>query len=411
MERAVSEGRIEGVSFEEIAGNYGTPCYVYSAAAIDAACRSCLDAAATLPEPARVSYAMKANGNHGVLKQIRFNKLGFDVSSRLEFERAIRVGAPAHEVVCTGPGKTREEIEHFVANAAGEIVCESEGELEVISSVAKKADSEVRVGVRVNPDIDPGTHPHVATGHAGSKFGVPAEEAVRLFRAVDADGSLEVGSLHCHIGSQVGDAAPYLEAADRLAEVRAELGRAGIEPTCTDLGGGYAVGQIGDRPKADVFAELCGALRERADGVRYGFQPGRMIVARSGILLTRALYRKGRHLVVDAGMTELIRPALYGAVHGVAHIGGHPAGPGEVDVVGPVCESADFLAKGVDLDAAPGELVAVFDAGAYARAMVMEFNGRLRPCEVLIRDGVDLLVGARQSVSAVISREADLKAF
>ena len=409
LEQAVSLGHLEGVSFADIAKNYGTPCYVYSADAIDSACEDCV--AAAKPLGARLSYAIKANGNVGLLREIHERGLGFDASSRLEFERALRSGAAPHDILFTGPGKTRLEIKHVAKSAVGEIICESEAEMDLIAHVAKQQVVEVKVGVRVNPDVDPDTHPHVTTGKAESKFGVLAEEAVDLFKRIKECEHLLPGSLHSHVGSQITTVGPYQESARKLMEIRDELQGIGIEPTCLDLGGGFAVGDMNDRPKTDVFSELCGWLAENAKGVKFGFQPGRLIVARAGILLTRVLYRKRRHLIVDAGMTELIRPALYGAVHGVAHVGGHVAGPGDIDVVGPVCESADFLAKGVDIDAQPGELVAVFDAGAYASAMSMEFNGRLKTCEVMVKDGVNVLIRSHQSIMDAMRNEADLGTF
>ena len=406
LEEAVSLGNLEGVPFDRIAENYGTPCYVYSAEAIARACKSCTDSANRIN--AKLRYAIKANGNVGLLREIQSHGFGFDASSRLEMERALRAGASYDELQLTGPGKARLEIDYAVQHTIGEIICESDSELTIISECAKKHNIEINVGVRVNPDVDANTHPHITTGKGGSKFGVAPEELEGLFKRIQGDDCLRPGSLHCHIGSQISSVEPYKEAAKKMIDLERNLRASGISVTCIDLGGGFGVGEINNRPKADVFAETCAWLAENAGDVRFGFQPGRILVARAGLLLTRVLYRKRSHVIVDAGMTELIRPALYGAVHGVAHIGGHPAGKGDMDVVGPVCESADYLAKGVELDATPGEIVAVFDAGAYARSMAMEYNGRIKACEVLVKDGVDALIRSRQSPEEVMSPEDDL---
>ena len=407
MEKAVSLGHLDGVAFGEIAERFGTPCFVYSAPLVREACRSILKA--TSQVDARVCYAVKANGNVSLLGLIADEGLGFDVSSLVEGTRVGEAGGRLHDTIMTGPGKSRADIAFAIDNRLAEIVCDSPAELERIGEIAGGRGERVTVGVRVNPAVDAGAHPHLATGEWHSKFGVEPAEALAMFERIASDEWLEPGCVNCHIGSQIASVEPYVEAARLLLGLRSDLAARSVEVARVDLGGGFGVGDASARPGEDVLAGLVSWLSENCAGVPLGFQPGRRVVARAGVLLTRVEYRKRGHVVVDAGMTEMLRPALYGSTHGVAHLGGDPAGPGEFDVVGPVCENADFIAKGVDLDARQGEVVAVFDAGAYSSAMGMEYNGRLRPCEVMVTEGMPVLVRQRQSVADSMRAETGVR--
>ena len=409
MEDAVSLGHVDGVEFEKIAAQYGTPCYIYSTGLIQTACRHAKTTVA--PVAAKLSYAVKANGNLAILDLICKEGLGFDVASHIELERVVRIGGPMARTIFTGPGKSRQDLQHAIEHGVSEIICESAGELERIAEIVTQKGSAVTVGIRVNPDIDAKTHPHITTGRSDTKFGVPPPQAIELMNSIAATADLQIGSLNCHIGSQIMDEVPFITSAQALNTLCAELVQTGITPECLDLGGGFGIGDSNHRPSKDVLAQVVAWLTANLAEQKVGFQPGRLIVGRAGILLTRVEYRKKHHIIVDAGMTELMRPALYGAVHGVAHIGGHPAGPGDLDIVGPVCESADFLAKGVNLDAQPGELVAVFDTGAYASAMASSYNGRLQPCEVLVTDGIPTLIRQRGDVADALRPEIGLHSW
>ncbi|MBF2735456.1 MAG: diaminopimelate decarboxylase [Betaproteobacteria bacterium AqS2] len=402
-EEAVAAGEIEGVGLERIAADFGTPCYVYDAAQLQAACAQVLALAA--PLQARVCYAVKANGNLSLLHLIRDAGLGFDVSSAVELQRVAQAGAKPADVIMTGPGKSAVDLKAAVEAGVAEIVCDSAGELARLETIASEAGRKVAAGVRLNPAIDAPSHPHLATGRGEAKFGVGADEAAKMFSRIAASSVLETGSLSCHIGSQIATSEPYIELAKVMLAFAERLDKEKCPPARLDLGGGFGIGDAKERPAATPLAGVAAWLAEHGAGRSYGFQPGRSVVGRCGILLARVEYRKDRHLIVDAGMTELLRPCLYGAVHGVAHVGSKPAPAGALDVVGPVCENADFLAQGVALDAGPGDLVAVFDCGAYASAMASGYNGRLRACEVLVKDGVARLIRARESFADSIRAE------
>lgn len=402
LEEAVHLGNLEGIELEDLAAKFGTPCFIYSAGLIRQACRKAQEAVAALD--ARLYYAVKANGNLSVLKLIMQAGFGFDVASILELKRALHVGAKPEAIVLTGPGKSEALLKLALAEGIHEIICDSHQEYERLAKLVS-APTRTRVGVRINPAIDAGAHPHVATGLVGTKFGEPPDRALALYRKIVANPNLPHGSLSCHIGSQIAASEPYISSAKQLLELLHELGRDEIDVPCIDLGGGFAIGDATERPAADPLAELGRWLERNAGGASYSFQPGRAIVGRAAMLLTRAEYLKGNFLIVDAAMTELLRPALYGARHAVAHNGGEPAGTGAIEVVGPVCENADFIAKGVDLDAKPGDLVAVFDCGAYASVMSSGYNGRLLAAEVMVDKGYDRVIRARQSFEESIAAE------
>ena len=402
MEEAVRLGNIEGVELGEIAEKHGTPCFVYSAGLIRQACSNAQKAIE--PLDAQLHYAVKANGNLAVLGLIERAGLGFDVASLPELMRVMHVGADPRNIVMTGPGKSAALLKRAFADGVNEVICDSLQEYERIEEMVSRP-TKTRIGVRVNPAIDAGAHPHIATGLTGSKFGEPSETALQIYRKIVANPNLPLGSLSCHIGSQILESAPYITAAEQLLELLHELGRDEIDVPSVDLGGGFGIGDADARPETDVLAELVKWLKQNAGAVRFSFQPGRSLVGRSAILLARAEYLKGNFLIVDAAMTELMRPALYDAKHAVAHNGGSPAGPGNIDVVGPVCENADFLAKGVDLDAKPGDLVAVFDCGAYASVMSSSYNGRLQSAEILIEQGFDKVIRRRESFEESIKKE------
>ena len=406
-EQAVAAGRWGETQLAKLAEQFGTPCYVYAAELITVSCAHYRQLAGSIN--ASLHYAMKANGNLAVLGLIKDSGIGFDAASELELERCQAAGVLGENIIVTGPGKSRALLELALARGVQEIIVDSSQELERIAELSRSRPGTVTVGVRVNPDIDAATHPHIATGHRASKFGVDVPQALDMCREIAQIPGLQLGSLGAHIGSQISSSTPYTETAQLLLALQAKLADNGITPTRLDLGGGFGIGDSKQRPAVDVFAELVCWLSENCPQQKVAFQPGRALVGRAGILLTRVEYHKGRHLIVDAGMTELIRPALYGAQHGVAKLGLAPAGPGQQDVVGPVCESTDLLARGIELDAQAGDLLALFDAGAYGSVMASNYNGRLSCPEVMLDGDRRYLVRSRETVTAALADEIALR--
>jgi len=377
----------EGVPLQAIAEAVGTPTYVYSRATLTRHFRVVDRALASSPH--LVCYSVKACSNRAVLALLRSLGSGFDVVSGGELRRVLRAGGDPGRVVFSGVGKTEAELE--LALRAG-VLClnaESEEELVAISRVAMRAKRTARVALRVNPDVDARTHPYIATALRQSKFGVPLSRARRLYqRAIKLPG-LTLTGLDCHIGSQLTSLGPFSEAVTRLRGLLGQLEADGHRLTHLDLGGGLGVPYLKERPPSPVA--WANALK-RALGrssLRLLVEPGRVIAANAGVLLTRVLYRKRgverAFAIVDAGMNDLLRPALYGAVHELLPIGSKTRRKIRLDVVGPVCESSDFLVRQALLDdLAPGDLVAVMTAGAYGFSMASNYNSRPRPAEVLV---------------------------
>ena len=396
---------LSGTLLARIAARAGTPVYVYSADAIGAQHRALRAALADIPH--RIHYSVKANSSLAILDLVRGLGMGGDIVSGGELARALRAGFPASDLVFSGVGKRADELSAAVAAGVGLINLESDGELEALASVARGG-TRVNVGIRVNPDVTTETHPYTQTGKSGMKFGVPLDQVVPLARRLGRTPGLELCSLGMHIGSQISDAAPYRCGAEKLeALVETVRGQGVTTLTSVDVGGGLAI-DYGRGPALDLalFADAVAPLA-RATGLMVLMEPGRFLVGNAGVLLTRVLYHKrsgGREIVVaDAGMNDLMRPSLYQAYHEItvvnsAPISLHPPPPtsttstprgsapeGLVDVVGPNCESGDFLALGRPLPAAPpGTLLAVLGAGAYGFGMSSHYNSRPRAAEVLV---------------------------
>ncbi len=399
----------EEVSLEEIAQRFGTPCYVYSRAAIERNYRAFESALAG--RPALIAYSVKANSNLSVLALMARLGAGFDIVSGGELARVLAAGGDARKVVFSGVGKTEAEIEQ--ALRAG-ILClnlESEAELARVDAVAARLGVRAPVAFRVNPDVDAKTHPYISTGLKQSKFGVAYGDAERLYRDAARRPNIELIGIGCHIGSQLTSAAPFIDAAARILALTERLQRAGISISHIDLGGGFGI-RYKDETPAPVGTFLDGAL-----GVLAGrketliVDPGRAIVGEAGLLLTRIEYVKPgeskNFVVVDAAMNDLIRPALYDAWHEVRQVreAELEAAAGVYDIVGPVCESADFLARERQLAARPGGLLAVMSAGAYGMVMSSNYNTRPRPAEVLVSGAKALLVRERESVDQLFAAE------
>lgn len=403
----------EEVSLESIASDFDTPTFVYSGAAIDDAYRS-IDSALDFT-PHMVAYAVKANGNLSILARLASQGCGADIVSAGELQRALKAGFPPERIVYSGVGKRREEIMAAAQAGIRALHVENIQELDVVESVALELGRKLAIGLRVNPDVDAKTHPYIATGLRESKFGLAIPVAESILPRIMKSSHLELEAVACHIGSQLSSPTPLREAIEILGNFAKHCIDHGAELRAIDVGGGWPMhyGQEDDPyPPAQVFGEAIRDGLHAADMLRPEIEivtePGRALVGDAGVLLTRVLYTKEqsdrRFVIVDAAMTELIRPALYGAYHAImpiveptADAALHP-----VDVVGPVCESGDFVAKDRPLpDLRPGELLAIRGAGAYGREMQSMYNARPLPPEVLVDGSRARLVRKRSGPEAL----------
>ncbi|NCA23525.1 MAG: diaminopimelate decarboxylase [Betaproteobacteria bacterium] len=397
----------DGVGLADIAARYGTPTFVYSRAALVAAFQAYDQALAGHPH--QVCYAVKANSNLAVLGVFAKLGAGFDIVSGGELARVLAAGGDPGKVVFSGVGKTRAEIEQALE---ADIQCfniESAAELARIHEVAEAHGAPAPVSFRVNPDVDAQTHPYISTGLKENKFGVAHADAFDLYcRAADM-AYLEVTGIDCHIGSQLTDASPLLEAADRVLALVDRLNREGIELEHIDLGGGVGIVYRDETP-IDLAA-YCGALTRKFAGrsEMLMVEPGRSLVGNAGVLLTRVEYLKpgeGKNFaVVDAAMNDLMRPALYEAWHAVEPVAPRDAGSLDWDIVGPVCESGDFLARGRHLALAEGDLLAILSAGAYGMSMSSNYNSRPRACEVMVDGATVQVVRERETLAHLMAGE------
>lgn len=400
----------EQLPLEEIARRFGTPCYVYSRAAIE---RHYGDYVRSLDgHQALVAYSVKANANLAVLALMARQGAGFDIVSGGELARVLAAGGDPRRVLFSGVGKS--EIEIAQALEAG-ILClniESEAELERVDAVASRLGRRAPIALRVNPEIDAKTHPYISTGLRKSKFGVPFADAERLYQEAARRKHIDPIGIGCHIGSLLADPAPWIEAAERVIELADRVERTGISLAHIDVGGGIGI-RYRDEPGRSVAEFVAGARRALgARRQRLIVDPGRSIVGNAGVLLTRVEYVKRgperSFLVVDAAMNDLLRPALYDAWHEVRTVREPAPGAtlGTYDVVGPICESADFLAKDRPLAATAGDLLAVMSAGAYGMSMSSNYNARPRAAEVMVDGAAAHLVRRRESVQELFAGES-----
>ncbi len=393
----------EQLPLDEIARRFGTPCYVYSAGAIRAAYGEY--ARALQGCEAMVCYSVKANSNLAVLALLARMGAGFDIVSGGELARVIAAGGDVRKTLFSGVGKSEAEITYALEQDIGCINVESDAELARVERIARRLGRRAPVALRVNPDIDARTHPYIATGLRENKFGVPYADAQALYERAASMASLRVVGIGWHIGSLLLDTAPFVAAARRVVELVDRLQARGIPLRHIDVGGGVGIRYKDESPApiAEFVAGALAAIGKRALAVV--FDPGRSLVGNAGLLLTRVEYVKPGFLVVDAAMNDLIRPALYGAWHEVKAVRESAPGAAVYDVVGPVCESGDFIAKQRSIAAGEGDLLAVMSAGAYGMAMSSNYNSRPRAAEVLVEGGDAHLVRSRESVEQLFALE------
>ena len=400
----------ELVSLETIAARFGTPCYVYSSAAIEDAYGQF--AQALRGRDALICYSVKANSNLAVLALLARLGSGFDIVSGGELARVLKAGGEAGKTFFSGVGKTEDEIAGALRSGIACINLESEAELERVAGVARNLGKRAPVAFRVNPDVDPKTHPYITTGLRETKFGVAHTDAERLYLRAAAMAELDIRGIGCHIGSMLTDVAPFAASVERLAQLAAAIEQRGVRLSHVDVGGGIGIRykEENPRPIGDFVSAALAAVGSVSRKVV--FDPGRSIVGAAGALLTRVQYVKRAaersHMVVDAAMNDLLRPALYGAWHDVREVREPQEGARRdvYDVVGPVCESADFLAKERLLAAREGDLLALMSAGAYGMSMSSNYNSRPRAAEVLVRGAACHLVRRRESVEELFALES-----
>ena len=392
----------------EIAAAMGTPCYVYSAREILGAWRA-YDAAFG-DTPHLVCFAVKANSNLSVLKLLADAGAGFDIVSGGELFRTLRAGGDPKKIVFSGVGKTGSEIELALQSGIGSFNCESEGELALIDRVARRLGLTADFSMRVNPDVDAVTHPYISTGLRDHKFGIDIGDAPGVYARSRAFANLRAAGVSCHIGSQILDYSPILEAAGKVLSLVETLQAQGLPICQVDLGGGLGIAYQ-DSDDAPGIAAFIADLRERVGraGLTVTIEPGRSIVGNAGVLLTEVLYRKKspskEFIIVDAAMNDLIRPALYKAHHTIRPLR-VTGGSVVADVVGPVCETGDFLARDRELpDVQPGDLLAVESAGAYGFVQASNYNSRTRPPEVLVDGAQWKVVRTRETWEDLIRGE------
>lgn len=401
---------VEGVDLALVAEQCGTPTYVYSAGMIRERYRAYATAFQGIAH--RVCYAVKANSNLAVLAVLAREGAGFDIVSGGELYRVLRAGGNASQVVFSGVGKTVAEIGYALEQGVHSFNCESYAEIEVLNRVAGEVGTIASVALRVNPDVNPVTHEYISTGLRENKFGIDMSVIERAYEHAASQPHLKVTGVSCHIGSQMLDSTPMVEAVERLAALALRLKAKGLPIDHLDLGGGLGVKYEPEEETPSIAAAIA-ALRKVVDrtGLEAVVEPGRSIVAEAGVLLTRVLYRKNNggkeFVIVDAAMNDLLRPALYKAFHDIAPLLQKDAPLQEVDIVGPVCESGDWLAKKRTLPTLEsGDLLAVKTTGAYGFGMASNYNSRGRAAEVLIDGDRFNIVRQRESWEDLLRGES-----
>jgi diaminopimelate decarboxylase len=415
LQRQGAELRLDDVPLDALARAFGTPLFVYSQ-------RAMLDALgayqrALSGRPHLICYAMKANPSLAVLQTFARAGCGFDIVSGGELERVLAIGVDPSRVVFSGVGKTRAEMRRALDVGVRCFNVESRPELEALSQEAVACARTASVSLRVNPDVDAGTHPYISTGLKSNKFGIAHDQALASYRRALELPRLQVVGIDCHIGSQITQIEPYLDALDRLLDLVEAVEREGIAIAHLDLGGGLGIRYADETPPAadDLVTRLLQRIDARGHGQReLLLEPGRSLVGNAGVLLTEVLFLKRgdtkNFCIVDAAMNDLMRPALYQAWMGIEPCLQRGGESTLWDVVGPVCESGDWLGRDRALALQPGDTLAVLSAGAYAMSMASNYNSRARAAEVMIVDGRPVLIREREQLQDLMARERLLKA-
>lgn len=401
---------LEDVRLADLAREHGTPLFAYSRASMLAALAAYQRGFAG--RKAKIFYAMKANSSLAVLQVFARAGCGFDIVSGGELERVLAAGVPGGDIIFSGVGKTRREMKRALEVGIHCFNVESEAELEVLSEVAAGLGLKAPVSLRVNPDVNPLTHPYISTGLKGNKFGIAHKEALRAYQRAAALPGLRVVGIDCHIGSQITQVSPYLDALDRVLDLVTAIEAAGIPIAHIDFGGGLGIVYNAEQPPAAdaLWQRLLARLDARGFGERQlVIEPGRSLVGNAGICLAEVLYLKPgeqkNFCIVDAAMNDLPRPAMYEAFHQIVPLLQRPGKPVAYDVVGPVCESGDWIGRDRKLALQPGDHLAVLSAGAYCMAMASNYNTRGRPAEVLV-DGAQVhVIREREDAADQIRKE------
>jgi diaminopimelate decarboxylase len=399
----------ENVPLADIAKSSGTPAYVYSSQIILENYRAYDEAFENLAHT--VCYAVKANSTLGILSLLATAGSGFDIVSAGELFRVLEAGGDPKKVVFSGVGKTASEVEYALCKGIHSFNCESEAELALLDALAGRLGVKAEFAMRVNPDVDAATHPYIATGLRDHKFGVDISEVEAVYDRARSLGSLVASGVSCHIGSQLLDTDPMMEAVDKMLALVARLRSSRHAIRHLDLGGGLGITYKPEHAPPEI-REFIGKLRQKVEGhdLAVMVEPGRSIVGAAGVLLTRVLYRKRtpkkEFVVVDAAMNDLIRPALYQSHHEIVPLRKSSRAPILADVVGPVCETGDFLARNRQVaDAAPGDLLAVCTAGAYGFVLSSNYNSRPRPPEILVSGAQWRTIRARETLEDLVRGE------
>jgi diaminopimelate decarboxylase len=400
---------LEDVPLADVAKRHGTPCYVYSSAAILG--KFCAYEKAFGALPHQIFYAVKANGNLAILKLLAEAGAGFDIVSGGELFRVLKSGGDPQKVIFSGVGKTAAELDYALDKNIRGFNCESEPELALIDSLAARRGVKARIALRVNPDVDASTHPYISTGLRKHKFGIDISEAEAVYGRARTFENLVLEGVSCHIGSQILDIQPMLEVFDKMLALTERLRAQGHPIRSLDLGGGLGVPYHAGET-APSIADYIRAMCQRSAGhdLEILIEPGRSIVAEAGLLLTRVLYRKSngekQFVIVDAGMNDLIRPALYHSHHQIVPLRVSNNATIVADVVGPVCESGDFLARDREMpNVLPGDLLAVCTVGAYGFVAASNYNARPRPPEILVEGDRHRVIRKRESYEELIRGE------
>jgi diaminopimelate decarboxylase len=405
-----NEFRVEEVPVRRVVESFGTPCYIYSFSALKHGFALYSNAFSSIG--ALICYSVKANSNLAVLKAYANFGAGFDIVSLGELRRVLIAGGDPQKIVFSGVGKTLEEMREAIISEILFFNVESTEELEALNTVANDLKKRARVAIRVNPDIDPKTHPYISTGLKESKFGIDIDKAVHVYRQASRMDGIEIVGIDAHIGSQIFDLNPFSDSLRKLIELSGSLRDEGINIHYIDIGGGlgisYEFGEVSPRPRD--YAEV--VVRELRDKpYNLVLEPGRSLVGNAGILVTKVIYlkegEKKKFVIVDAAMNDLIRPAFYDSYHEILNVDQGNSQEEKVDIVGPVCESGDFFAKDRGLRRVKkGDLLAILSAGAYGFAMSSNYNSRPRVPEILVNGGEFFLVREREKIDDLMRGES-----